>query len=269
MATKNQYSKQVAIIKENMISKSTEELKQIWEENNRMLYSNEAFEAIRQLLIERGEDIDNQLSQKLSLEELRTRRTERIGGTDELENYITTAEGISRTKLNVYALIGVFIFGWLLALAYEKLGKGKTGWRYLIAVLMSTSLSLIHPIFGLIGIFSYITGWIYANVTLESYEYDARRRLAEIESEPNNNVNNLLEKGIILKKIFSNKDGALKALKSAAEMQGGDPFLLYIAGTSMLGDELSVENERILDTLMRRYQIAEKNIRKENNQPNA
>lgn len=41
-------------IRKNIESKSTEELIQIWKENDRSQYSDEAFEAIRQLLEEQG-----------------------------------------------------------------------------------------------------------------------------------------------------------------------------------------------------------------------
>jgi membrane-associated HD superfamily phosphohydrolase len=41
-------------IRSSMEAKSTEELLKIWEENNREEYSDEAFEAIKQLLTERG-----------------------------------------------------------------------------------------------------------------------------------------------------------------------------------------------------------------------
>jgi len=44
-------------IRRSMESKSTEELLQIWRENDRAQYSEEAFEAIRLLLEERGETV--------------------------------------------------------------------------------------------------------------------------------------------------------------------------------------------------------------------
>ena len=44
-----------------MASKSTEELVQIWRKNDRTKYPEEAFEAIRQVLEERGEKIPRQL----------------------------------------------------------------------------------------------------------------------------------------------------------------------------------------------------------------
>ena len=44
-----------------MEAKSTDELIQIWRENDRTQYVDEAFEAIRQLLKERGETVPPQL----------------------------------------------------------------------------------------------------------------------------------------------------------------------------------------------------------------
>ena len=51
----------VQIISEAMQSKSTEELARILEENDRQKYSDAAFEAIRQVLRERGEHTESQL----------------------------------------------------------------------------------------------------------------------------------------------------------------------------------------------------------------
>jgi hypothetical protein len=48
-------------MRDYMSSKSTEELLQIWRENDRTKYEEEAFEAIRQILEERGEKIPSQL----------------------------------------------------------------------------------------------------------------------------------------------------------------------------------------------------------------
>jgi uncharacterized membrane protein YgcG len=49
-----------AQIRENMETKSTEELLGIWKENDREQWSEEAFEAIKQLLLERGETLPDQ-----------------------------------------------------------------------------------------------------------------------------------------------------------------------------------------------------------------
>lgn len=57
-------SKTVQDIRKNMESKRTEELIQIWRENDRTQYSDAAFEAVRHLLEERGETIPPQLPMK-------------------------------------------------------------------------------------------------------------------------------------------------------------------------------------------------------------
>ena len=54
-------TRMVQEIRRRMESKSTEELLQIWRENDRAQYSEEAFEAIRLLIEERGEKVVPQL----------------------------------------------------------------------------------------------------------------------------------------------------------------------------------------------------------------
>ncbi len=59
------YLKQVSSrIYENLNKKSTEELRQIWIENDRTNYRSEAFSVIRRILQERGEDIPRQKTLK-------------------------------------------------------------------------------------------------------------------------------------------------------------------------------------------------------------
>lgn len=52
--------KSVAQIRKNMEEKSLEELLRIWQENDREQWSEKAFEAIKQLLLERGETLPDQ-----------------------------------------------------------------------------------------------------------------------------------------------------------------------------------------------------------------
>jgi hypothetical protein len=52
--------KQVVQIRNNMEKKNTEELLRIWKENDREQWSDEAFEAIKQLLLDRGETLPDQ-----------------------------------------------------------------------------------------------------------------------------------------------------------------------------------------------------------------
>ena len=55
-------TKHIEDIRKNWISKSTDELLQIWKENNHEAWSSSAFEAARQILTERGVESDMHLS---------------------------------------------------------------------------------------------------------------------------------------------------------------------------------------------------------------
>lgn len=59
-------------IQEKMNSKSTEELLNIWKENNREEYSNEAFVAIQRILTERGESLPAQLKDESAVTKKQT-----------------------------------------------------------------------------------------------------------------------------------------------------------------------------------------------------
>lgn len=77
--------KMVENIRKNMEAKTTEELQQIWKENNRNEYSDEAFEAIRQLLSEREKTSPPPLRLGLSLGDRKDRRSA-MGFSDDLRN---------------------------------------------------------------------------------------------------------------------------------------------------------------------------------------
>ena len=64
-----------------------------------------------------------------------------IGGNEELNNYVVNAGGIGRMGLNIMCFIGVFIFGWLLAVAFDSLGKKGTGWFYLVPIIFLLVIS--------------------------------------------------------------------------------------------------------------------------------
>lgn len=90
-------------IRRNMEAKSTEELIQIWRENDRTQYVEEAFEAIRLLLVERGEVIPPQLPMK---------KEERIEGEGGGFFSFRTMVSTSLIKIiYVLGLIGVTIGG--------------------------------------------------------------------------------------------------------------------------------------------------------------
>jgi len=53
----------------------------------------------------------------------------------ELQEYVLKAEGLSRKGLNIMCFIGVFIFGVLLGVAFDMLGKKRQGWFYLVPII--------------------------------------------------------------------------------------------------------------------------------------
>ncbi|MCG3158164.1 MAG: hypothetical protein DKINENOH_04805 [bacterium] len=242
-------------IRHSMESKSTEELLYIWETNNRAYYSNEAFEVIQQLLIERGQSLSEQPPKRLSLAELKEKSSSKIGGDEELEHYVLEAGGISREKLNLFALIGVFIFGWLITVVFDYLGKKKIGWIYFVCVIASISLGRFAPIFRF-GAIAYLIGWIHANSILSAYETSATRRIAELDRKDKSDVNGLIEKGILLSKVLRRKEDANKLFRDALQIQGGDSFLLAVAARVIDDPDLAV-------TFLNRAQNAELSLRKQ------
>jgi hypothetical protein len=153
-----------------------------------------------------------------------------FGGNEELKKYALKASGISRTGLNIMAGIGVFIFGWLLAIVFSNLGKGGRGWSYLIPIIIFADMGRSgEPALAALAGLLYIIGWIDANRILSKYKSMARVRIAEIDSIGGNNVNLLLEKGILLYKVMREKQSAINILSSALQKKGGDATLLSTA----------------------------------------
>lgn len=165
---------------------------------------------------------------------------------EEFNNYLFKASGISRVSLNVMAFIGVFIFGWLMAVVYSHLGKGKQGWSYLIPMIICLSIgkNTGQAIFIVVGIIIYITAWIHANMILSRYEWTAKERIAEIKNRNDTEIDPELEKGIIEYKILKEKEQAINTLSAAVKMPGGEPLPLYSAGRVMSDNDL-FENAKV------------------------
>ena len=165
-----------------------------------------------------------------------------IGKNKELHDYVANATGISRVELNVMAAIGVVIFGWLLGMAYERLGKRILAWGLVIALIVllilgtavASSQEAGSPAM-LLYIAVYITAWVYANMILSRYQAMAKQRVAEIDQESSPTTNDVLEKGVLLHKVLRQNDRAREALKPALDMEGGDSLLWCLAGVA-LGD---------------------------------
>jgi hypothetical protein len=69
------------------------------------------------------------------------------------------------------AFIGVFIFGWLIAVVFDKLGRRGLGWAYLVPVLAMGTLSRQVDVGFAFGAFLiYVVAWFHANMILSSLE---------------------------------------------------------------------------------------------------
>ncbi len=154
-------------------------------------------------------------------------------GRKNLRDYIYKADGISFFKLNVFAFVGLFVFGWLLVMVYEDLGKKKLGWGILVSLVLCLSAGKINIIFLSFGGLIYLIGWIYANFILYSVHSLAKKRIHYTDRTIKPDINLLLEKGILLGIVLKNKNTAIKILSQAIKHPGGDKNLLFWAGAVM------------------------------------
>ena len=153
-----------------------------------------------------------------------------------LATYVLKAHGISRSGLNIMCFIGVFIFGWLLVVVFNQLGKKGIGWLYIIPVIFFFSVSRSGPAeLGFIALTIYIAGWIHANAVLSNYKLLAGQRIAEIDEMPSRQqtANVILEKGLLEAKVMRRKDQALSDFVKVLQLHGGDPELLNLAGVHL------------------------------------
>ncbi len=155
-------------------------------------------------------------------------RYKMIGGTQELHNYITKSDGISRKGLNITCFVGVLI-PLVLPHAFDRLGKSGLGFLYLLAAVFCAVTVVLLPVAYVI----LIIGWIHANRILTRYESLAQSRLAQIDAGPPESItiDTLVEKGLLQYKVLGRKDRALDTLaRVLAFTNGGDPDLLNRAG---------------------------------------
>ena len=94
---------------------------------------------------------------------------------------------ISVRKCDILCFIGLFVFGWLLLIVYDRAGKGKRGWKLLIPILLLYILGYrIYFIFSLMGISIYIYAWYSIHKTIkryqETYEMELRKKTFEEEA---------------------------------------------------------------------------------------
>lgn len=181
-----------------------------------------------------GEYLDETLRKKLPLM------------NEDLKHYLLTAPGISRVGLNVLAGIGLFIFGWLIGVVFSKLGKGKTGWTYLIPIIILFAAGRENPELAAVAGLLYLIAWIHANILLSRYQSLANERVAVIDQQ-GSGIDATLEKGLILNKVLRETTQAVDVLNEALMMQGGDPQLLNGAGVIMFQNSRYREASQFFD----------------------
>lgn len=92
-----------------------------------------------------------------------------------IATYINNKTGITRTSLNIRALIGLFIFGWLMKMNYDDLGEKGFGWALLISLSIVLAVSRqIKPMFFVVGLVIYLAAWIHTNMLLTEKQRIAR-----------------------------------------------------------------------------------------------
>lgn len=216
-------------IRENFRSKSTEELLEIWETNDRDTWSDEVFEIVKEILAERKEDLPDQRDK----EPVQTAAT--LFGNSELDNYLVNASGTSFLTMNILALFGSVIFGWLIAVVYNSLGKGKFGWNFVLLLMMFTVAgSRLDNVFVYIGFAVYIVAWVHVNILFFRYRKLGKQRLAEIDKQGGLDTNTIMEKGLILDKVMRDKQSSLEVLRTAYGRQDGNPVLLVASAQRLI-----------------------------------
>jgi hypothetical protein len=176
-----------------------------------------------------------------------------IGGNQELNDYVLKAQGIGRKGLNIMCFIGIFIFGWLLAIAFDMLGKKGQGWFYVVPIIGCLVISQqAGPQVGIFAPIIYIIGWIHANILLSLYQSSARNRIAQIDqlSGSESTIDVTLEKGLLQSKVLRDQGAGTATLAQAFQMPGGDGQLLNLAGVQLFATKRYAEARGFFDRAM-------------------
>ena len=94
-----------------------------------------------------------------------------------ITDYVNKHAGISRTRLNIQAFIGIFIFGWLMKINYDHLGMKGLGWAFLIAMALVFAIGRqVEPMIFAVGLVIYVAAWVHTNVLLTNKQRIAREQ---------------------------------------------------------------------------------------------
>lgn len=200
-----------------------------------------------------------------------------FGGNQELQDYVFKEAGLSRRGLNIMCFIGLFIFGWLLTMAFNMLGKKNQGWFYVVPIIACLAISRqTGPALGLVAVIIYIIGWVHANIVLSGYQSSARDRIDQIDrlSGDQLTIDILVEKGILQQKVLATGEAAISTLVKALQMPGGDAQLLNLAGVTLFAAKRYPEAKQFFgralsrvkgDALMKQIKLNLKNVEKKLN----
>jgi tetratricopeptide (TPR) repeat protein len=201
-----------------------------------------------------------------------------LGSNYELYNYIINARGISLIGLNVMAFIGIFVFGWLIFLIFQYLGKKVIPWIYQLVLIFLFLFSIrIEPKTFLLYLIVYVIAWVHANLILYKYKSMAKERIEEINSLSKTDVTSFLEKGAIYYKVIRSKETAFKAFTEATKLHGGDVDLLFFAGKAMYRNYrieeanqlfkralLKAKNDKTIEEIKKYLHLIEESVQNDN-----
>ncbi len=168
----------------------------------------------------------------------------------DLNNYGLHCKRITRRKLNVLCFFGLFVCGWLLLWVLEGLGKKNLGYKYLLLLVISFTVSShdLSPI-SLVALAIYIIGWIHANLILSGYRKLAAERIIQIDSlkKEDISIDVVLEKGMLQSNVLLEPEAAITSLMQGLAMPGGEPKLLNMAGRILLANNREEEAEEFFN----------------------
>jgi len=157
------------------------------------------------------EEIEERLEAKRKSMERRL-----LDGPPELRRYLREARGASRGRLNAILAVGVCAFGFLMPVAFSRLGRGATGWAYCVGVAALVLGSLAVPVLLLAAALVYGVGWIHANRILSRIERAGRFRLEELDRGIPGREDTSEERALIVQKVFGGSAGT-----AALDSRGG------------------------------------------------
>jgi tetratricopeptide (TPR) repeat protein len=159
----------------------------------------------------------------------------------DLNNYLLKGRGITRSSLNIMFVVCLFIFPWLILIVYYRLGRTLEGWAYSVPYMLLSLAAQSVPALAIIALIIHVTAWVHANKVLTDYLIEAQLRLDELDEQQDDQTDALLEKGVILNKVFCDHKQAMDILNNALSKEDGNVYLLNQAGLVMAEQKMYKE----------------------------